>query len=1092
MSFRYHSTRRLARRPSRLLSSALSRAVEQLESRRLLSGLGALSEDWGDAPDSYGTLSASGGPSHTATPNIRLGPTVDAESDGNPGPFANRDDLTGFGDDEDGILFTTPLIPGAIASIDVLNGGGAGKLNAWIDFNGNGTFDTAEQIATNLAMVAASVNTFLFTVPAGALVGPSYARFRLNEAGGVGPGGFGSFGEVEDYQVKIDDPTGGGGSDERFDYGDNPDSYRTKLISNGPRHKAVSELHLGPRVDIENDGFPSAAADGDDLNNIDDEDGVAFTSLINIGSTATVDLNNGGIATGLVNAWMDFNLDGDFADPGEQIFTNLVLPPGTFGHSYSVPASAVEGPSYARFRISYNGGLSYFGYGYEGEVEDYAVRIRRNPDTVLDYGDAPDSYGTLLASNGARHTPSTQYRLGGKVDAEPTGQPSPNADGDDLNTSADEDGIVFLDPLTPGATVRVQVTNGGTLPGRLDAWLDVLGNGNFTDAFDKIFNNVGVLPGTTTLTFVVPTFANIGQTYTRFRISPNGLASPVGFGFTGEVEDYLVRILQVQQQLDFGDAPEFAGAVGYPTTLGGAAGNPARHLISSAGPRLGTLIDAEADGQPNAAATGDDLANIDDEDGVTIGGIALNLVSFQRGATYVVTVTNGGGAGRLNAWFDWSQNVTWDPAEQVATNLPIAAGGTVSFTIVVPGTLAVNSPVYSRFRINTAGGLTPQGYAQDGEVEDYRNVINDAPVLTQLDYGDAPTRFPTAVGYPTLLAENGARHGREQGMPILGDLWDSEVDGQPTVTALGDDNSTTDDEDGVFDVAGNKLENTTFTSGRWNRVVVDVGGGSPGYVNAWVDRNLDGDWNDLGEQFVTDHLTTGLNTYAFFMPAGMLGDTYLRFRVSTVSGLGTTGLAKNGEVEDYRVKVVKDTVKPQVIRAEFEYKLRQAVKLFFSEPIDLASVTPNDLLVDNLTNGQSYVPLAVVANPGEDSLTWVFNSAGNFLKNGQYRFTLAADAVKDPSGNGNIGPFTYSNNTTFYLAGDTNHDRTVGFDDLLKLSQNYNTLGKDFSEGNLDYSLGGGVNFDDLLIMSQNYGTSLIVGGSGNSTRDRIVDDILA
>jgi hypothetical protein len=1059
----------------------------------MLSIAGTAPEDWGDAPDSYGTLSSSGGPSHVVTNNIRLGPAVDSEPNGMPSAFANRDDLSGS-DDEDGILFTTPLIPGAPASIDVLNGAGAGRLNAWIDFNANGTFDASEQIATNASMAAASVNSIFFTVPSSAAVGVSYARFRLNQGGSVGPTGPGSFGEVEDYQVKIEDPTGGGGSDERFDFADNPDSYRTKLATNGPRHKAIPDLHLGGKVDIEVDGFPTSSATGDDANNSADEDGVAFTSLIDIGLNATVDLTNGGIATGLVDAWVDFNRDGDFADAGEKIFSSLVLPPGTFGHSFAVPATAVEGPSYSRFRISFNGGLNYFGYGYEGEVEDYTVRIRRNPDTLLDYGDAPDTYRTTLGVNGARHTPSTQYRLGGKVDAEPDGQPGVNATGDDLNTSADEDGIVFLDPITPGATVRVQVTNGGTLPGRLDAWLDVLGNGNFTDGFDQIFANVGVAPGVSILTFVVPTFTNAGNTYTRFRISPNGVPSPFGFGFTGEVEDYRLTVQPVtNRQLDFGDAPEPAGAPGYPTTLGGSAGNPARHLIAPNGPRMGSsTVDAEADGQPNTAANGDDLSASDDEDGVFVGATALGSVSFVRGASYVVSVINAGAAGRINAWFDWNQNAAWEPGEQVATDLAVPAGGTALITILVPTTPSVGSAIYSRFRINTGGGLSPQGYASDGEVEDYRSIINSGTPQEPLDFGDAPTRAPVAVGYPTLLAENGARHGREAQMPILGELWDSESNGQPTVTALGDDNLDVDDEDGVFDVAGNKLENTTFTAGRLNRVVVDVGGGSAGYVNGWIDLNRDGDWNDAGEKFINDDLTTGLNTYAVFIPAGVEGETYLRFRVSTVGGLGTTGLARNGEVEDYRVRVVKDTVKPQVIRSRFEYQLRQAVTLYFSEPIDPATVSASDLLVANLDNGMTYVPVAVIPNPGLDALTFVFNTPGTWLSNGDYRFTLAASATADPSGNGNIGPFVLSSATTFYLAGDTNHDRKVDFDDLLALAQNYGTLGNDYGHGNVNYSASGGVNFDDLLLVAQNYGATMIIADRVRTpARSRRIDEVL-
>ena len=64
----------------------------------------------------------------------------------------------------------------------------------------------------------------------------------------------------------------------------------------------------------------------------------------------------------------------------------------------------------------------------------------------------------------------------------------------------------------------------------------------------------------------------------------------------------------VQAQLDFGDAPAT-----YQTLLPGGA----RHTVVLSGPRMGSLIDPEADGQPGSAAQGDDGATLDDEDGVT-------------------------------------------------------------------------------------------------------------------------------------------------------------------------------------------------------------------------------------------------------------------------------------------------------------------------------------------------------------------------------------------------------------------------------------------------------------------------------------------
>ena len=57
------------------------------------------------------------------------------------------------------------------------------------------------------------------------------------------------------------------------------------------------------------------------------------------------------------------------------------------------------------------------------------------------------------------------------------------------------------------------------------------------------------------------------------------------------------------------------------------------------------------------------------------------------------------------------------------------------------------------------------------------------------------------------------------------------------------------------------------------------------------------------------------------------------------------------------------------------------------------------------------------------------------------------------------------------LAGDANRDRTVNFNDLVALAQNYNTSGKTFSTG--DFNADGGVDFQDLVLLAQRYNTTL-------------------
>ena len=157
--------------------------------------------DFGDAPDSYGTVAASSGAQHTLGSGLRLGAAVDADADGQATANALGDDTDADGDDEDGVSLAASLLAGLTASATV-TASGSGLLDAWIDFNGSGTFDAGEQIAASLAVVAGS-NTVSFTVPTVALAGTTYARFRLSSAGGLGPTGVAADGEVEDYALNV-------------------------------------------------------------------------------------------------------------------------------------------------------------------------------------------------------------------------------------------------------------------------------------------------------------------------------------------------------------------------------------------------------------------------------------------------------------------------------------------------------------------------------------------------------------------------------------------------------------------------------------------------------------------------------------------------------------------------------------------------------------------------------------------------------------------------------------------------------------------------------------------------------------------------
>ncbi|KAA1257827.1 hypothetical protein LF1_03170 [Rubripirellula obstinata] len=99
--------------------------------------------------------------------------------------------------DVDGIL-----VPGTTTAINVV-ATGDGFLDAWIDFDGDGSFDEQDRIAASIPVTTGN-NIISVTTPAG-LTTPidTFARFRVSETGGLLPTGFALGGEVEDYQISI-------------------------------------------------------------------------------------------------------------------------------------------------------------------------------------------------------------------------------------------------------------------------------------------------------------------------------------------------------------------------------------------------------------------------------------------------------------------------------------------------------------------------------------------------------------------------------------------------------------------------------------------------------------------------------------------------------------------------------------------------------------------------------------------------------------------------------------------------------------------------------------------------------------------------
>ena len=632
--------------------------------------------------------------------------------------------------------------------------------------------------------------------------------------------------------------------DVEYDFGDL--LFLTTLAQNGARHAATGP-RLGELRDPEPDGQPSAGADGDDLNGSDDEDGVRVIGPMIVGQAALLEIVVTSTNDARLHAWIDWNNNSNWNDPGEQIVINHPMINGTNTLSVNIPTNAVPGGVAARFRLASAGltpsgiiapTLSYEGPAADGEVEDYVFQITPPGEFNIEPIDAvrPETDDPLTQTN------LFVFRItrGGNINA-PMAAVSWAVSGSGPAPAAPDDfnfggvfpaGSVNFAPGQTHTNIAIGV-RGDTMIETNESFAVTLSNpafgatiGNNHTALGLIQND-DVAPSFVTVTVTTPSIleGNTGTTNLEFVISRSGKTNtsvggtmifrggptnpvdstdlppgiglfPVGGGFSfspGETNvtlafpilgdttpepnetvelaitsvadaqllnsNAVATVINDDYHFDFGDLP-------FLTTL---AQNGARH--AAIGPRLGELRDHEPDGQPSSIADGDDTFDgNDDEDGVRL----ITPLLAGQGADFEIVVTSTNDA-RLHAWIDWNNNSNWnDPGEHIAADVPMM-NGTNILSVLVP-TNASPSGNYARFRLVSAT-LAPasvalptlpyDGPAADGEVEDYRFVLNQpptfdiSPLLIDRAEGDSNT-----VAYTFTITRSG-----ELSVPMASAQW---------------------------------------------------------------------------------------------------------------------------------------------------------------------------------------------------------------------------------------------------------------------------------------------------------------------------------
>jgi len=182
-----------------------------------------------------------------------------------------------------------------------------------------------------------------------------------------------------------------------YDYGDLPDladgttgvtDYETAEANGGPSHQIISGLFLGDTVDIDMDGFPDIDALGDDNDNVDDEDGIAIFPSLDLAPGGSLKLpfrvTNTTGDTAYLEAWIDWNGDGDFDELNEMVIDLKDNEDGIFP-SYTtidMPTDAIKDTKVGfRIRLSNENNMTPYGRVNSGEIEDYLLIIGC-PETI--------------------------------------------------------------------------------------------------------------------------------------------------------------------------------------------------------------------------------------------------------------------------------------------------------------------------------------------------------------------------------------------------------------------------------------------------------------------------------------------------------------------------------------------------------------------------------------------------------------------------------------------------------------------------------------------------------------------------------------
>ncbi|WP_397383790.1 beta strand repeat-containing protein, partial [Prosthecobacter sp.] len=731
----------------------------------------------------------------------------------------------------------------------------------------------------------------------------------------------------------------------------------------------VSTIRIGATTDSETAITSNALATGDDTTGTDDEDGVTFPSSLVTGTTGSmvVNVTNTSGATVFLNAWIDYNKNGSLTDSGEQVATNTTIVNGSSNSNrtinFTVPAGASVGNVGMRVRLTSTSSPTPLGLKGNGEVEDYLVQICPSitvGPTTLGTATVGTAYSQTISASGGSSPYSFSVSSGTLPDGLSlssggalTGTPTSGDTATFTVAAVDQSGCVgtrsytfaptctsyVISPFAMGSwdlSTAVNVTMVATAAsGSVNTPLTwSLASGTLPAGLT--LSSAGVLSGTTTAkgtsSFTVQVTDTYGCTATEsyFMTVASGtsysslLYVSSGTGSTGYLETYDVstgaKVLVGQTRdssaryltdlawspsgilygIDFNNIYQINPTTGALTRLG-SFGNSLNGLVfDSAGkPYISSVNDGDiytfnlaslstssttaltlAFSSPATAPNGEslasagDLAWIGNELYYTVAGSGFNTF-------YLYKVPEGGTATQLVGQIKTTGGAGIADVFGLSTDgygTLYAQAGKALYTL--DKTTGVATTVNSSIAASAiSGGAMRYEFTQ---------VLDD--------FGDY-SLFPVArdTVFSSLL---------------MGSLVDYDIPAAFNTAANADDQSWTDDEDGVT-LPASVVQGATGVS---VTVKVTNTSGAPAFLNGWVDFGNNGSLTDSGDRIINNVIIpTGTSnvsqSYTFNVPAtAAVGALGARFRLTAVTNPGPSGASGPGEVEDYLFNVTCSTI----------------------------------------------------------------------------------------------------------------------------------------------------------------------------------------